>query len=252
MLHLSPSAEPAIVSASADWFVVNKPAHLLIHPTRPDGQFTLLEWVRQKFPAEPVAIINRLDRETSGLVLVARSAAAASRLGKMTMRREIGKKYLAIVSGVAPERGTVSAPLDRLGKHRPSAIHVRQAVIAGTYAATTHFTRLAVKQAADGDQFSLLELVLETGRLHQIRVHLAHIGHPVVGDKIYGSDENFYLSFIENGWTDEMQKALRLNRHALHAATLTFTWDEKPVTVSVPLPADLRGFWDDLGKIYHP
>jgi 23S rRNA pseudouridine1911/1915/1917 synthase len=244
MLHLSPSAEPVIVSERADWLVVNKPAHLLVHPTRPDGQFTLLEWIKRRFAGEFAAIVNRLDRETSGLVLVARSPAAASRLGKLTMRREIRKTYRAIVSGHAPARGVIDAPLDRVSKRAPAVVHIRQGVTVGGYPAVTHYQRLAVKTAADGGRFSLLELALETGRLHQIRVHLAHLGHPVVGDKIYGPDECCYLRFIEHGWTPDLAALLLLPRHALHAATLTFTWDDEPVTVSVPWPEDLREFWE--------
>jgi 23S rRNA pseudouridine1911/1915/1917 synthase len=246
MLRLPPSADPELVREHADWLVVNKPAHLLIHPTRPDGQFTLLEWVKGRFPDERPAIVNRLDRETSGLVLIARSPTAASQLGKMTMRRQIGKKYLAIVSGLAPEHGTIDAPLDRLDKHRPSLVHVRQAVIDSGYPAVTHFQRLAVKTAATGASFSLLELELATGRLHQIRVHLSHLGHPVVGDKIYGPDEKFYLDFIDRGWTPEMAQRLLLKRQALHAASLAFNWNDGPVTVSVPLPPDLADFWANL------
>ncbi|MDR0534686.1 MAG: RNA pseudouridine synthase [Verrucomicrobiales bacterium] len=241
-----PAYEPEIVREHADWLVVNKPAHLLIHPTRPDGQFTLLEWVKGKFPGEQLAIVNRLDRETSGLVLVARSSLAASTLGKMTMRRQIAKKYLAIVWGEAPESGSVLAPLDRQNKHRPSVIHVKQAVIEGTYNAVTHFKRLEMKRGANGEVFSLLEVELETGRLHQIRIHLSHIGHPVIGDKIYGPNEMFYLDFIEKGWTEEMQQALLLKRHALHASSLAFDWNDEPFAISVPLPADLRAFWDNL------
>ncbi|MDR2462380.1 MAG: RNA pseudouridine synthase [Verrucomicrobiales bacterium] len=242
MQHLSPSATPLIVSEGADWLVVDKPAHLLIHPTRPDGQFTLLEWLRQQRVGEFIAIVNRLDRETSGLVLVARSPSAASRLGKMTMRREIGKKYLAIVSGKTPERGVIEAPLGRVG----GAVHIRQGVMAGGYPAVTRFARLEVKHAADGRAFSFLEVELETGRLHQIRVHLSHSGHPVCGDKIYGPDEQCYLEFIENGWTPALAEKLLLNRHALHAAALTFIWNEKPVNASAPLPEDLRSFWGSL------
>lgn len=241
-----PTREPTVAREHAAWVVADKPAHLLIHPTRPDGQFTLLEWLKQRYPGEPVAIINRLDRETSGLVLAARTPEAASALGKLTMRREIAKKYLAIVWGETPESGSVVAPLDRQGKHRPSVVHLKQAVIEGTYAATTHYRRLAVKTGAGGGNFSLLEVELETGRLHQIRVHLSHLGYPVVGDKIYGPNEMFYLDFIERGWTVEMEKSLLLRRHALHAASLAFMWNGEPVEIVVPLSKDLAEFWEKL------
>src|SRR5271154_2630051 len=103
---------------------------MLSHPTRPDGTPTLLGWLQEKFPGEFVALVNRLDRETSGTVLAARSPEAASRLGGMTMRREIHKHYLALVSDrVALEHGIIDAPLGRLGISEHNPIWLRMGVI---------------------------------------------------------------------------------------------------------------------------
>ena len=98
-------------------------------------------------------------------------------------------------------------------------------------------------RTTDGERWSLVRAVPETGRLHQIRVHLAHLGHPVVGDKIYGPDEGCYLRFIETGWTPELARALWLDRHALHAHRLTFDPGDGtgPDTVEAPLPEDMAG-----------
>jgi len=83
-------------------------------------------------------------------------------------------------------------------------------------------------------------LQAHTGRLHQLRVHLAHIGHPVIGDKIYGPDPNLYLKFIAEGWTEEHQRVLGLSRHALHAHELRFPWDGEELTFTAPLPEDMQ------------
>ncbi len=233
---------PEIVAREADFLVVNKPPHLLSHPTRPDGAPTLLGWLQQEFPGEFVALANRLDRETSGTVLVARSAEAASRLGVLTMRREIAKDYLALVSGqVEEEHGTIDAPLGRLGISAENPIWLRQGVITPDDAAgrksapaRTEFWRLAVGHGA-----SLLRLRAHTGRLHQLRVHLAHRGHPVLGDKIYGPDAGLYLRFIEHDWTEEHERRLALRRHALHAWRLAFTWAGVERTFEAPVPQDM-------------
>jgi len=237
--------EVPVLCEHADWVVVAKPSGLLVHPTRPDGQYTLLENLRDRYLGEPVSIVNRLDRETSGLVLAARSAEAASRLGRMTMRREFEKRYLALVWGEAPVAGTIVARLDRQGRHRPSVIHLKQAVVSDGATAITRFMRRECR-SRDREKFSWLEVELDTGRLHQIRVHLGHIGHAVVGDKIYGPDENFYLQFIERDWTPEMESRLLLPRHALHAWKLSFVWNGEPVHVCCPLAPDLQLFWDGL------
>jgi 23S rRNA pseudouridine1911/1915/1917 synthase len=235
--------EPEIVALERDFLVAAKPPDLLSHPTKPDGRETLLGWLQEKFPGEFVALVNRLDRETSGAVLVARTPEAASRFGAMTMRREIAKEYLALVAGrVREEHGLIDAPLGRLGISEVNPIWLRQGVIAlddaqGRRAASaqSEFWRLAASDSA-----TLLRLRAHTGRLHQLRVHLAHLGNPVIGDKIYGPDPNLYLKFIAEGWTAEHERQLISPRHALHAHRLEFRWDGGERRLVVPLPLDLR------------
>ena len=119
---------PILLAERADFLVVAKPPDLLSHPTRPDGTPTLLGWLQEKFPGEFVALVNRLDRETSGTVLVARTPEVASRLGAMTMRREIVKHYLALVFGrVASEHAVIDAPTGRLGISKTNPIWLRRA-----------------------------------------------------------------------------------------------------------------------------
>ena len=229
-----------------DWLAVSKPAHLLVHPTKPGGPVTLLDGLRGLLAYEiacggQVSLIHRLDRETSGLLLVAKTAAAARRLSLELMRGRIDKEYLALVRGwPAWERTTLDAPLLRQGERRPSAIWLKQTVHPDGAPARTRLevVRRGVRPE-DGERWSLVRAVPETGRLHQIRVHLAHLGHPLIGDKIYGPDEGCYLRFIETGWTPELARTLWLDHHALHAHRLTFDPGDGPRTLEAPLPNEM-------------
>ncbi len=239
--------------------VVNKPPFLLIHPTKPNGAPTLWKQLRELLAFEiasggQVSIVNRLDRETSGLVLVAKTAAAARDFGLLMQRHSLRKEYLAIVWGWPEwEHKLVDAPLDRQGKHQDSVIWLKQMIhAAGASAQTEFFVERRFKRSACTEgcgfyeisfgphqKFSLIRAIPRTGRTHQIRVHLASIGHPIVGDKIYGPDEQLYLRFIETGWTHELEQRLLLPRHALHSAKLAI--EEKREWTS-GLPSDLAEF----------
>ena len=189
-----------------------------------------------------VSIVNRLDRETSGLVLVAKTAASAREFGLLMQRHSLRKEYLAIVWGWPEwEHKLVDAPLDRQGKHQPSVIWLKQMIHAAGAPAQTEFfvERRLRKSTSSGNRFSVIRAIPRTGRTHQIRVHLASVGHPVIGDKIYGPDEQLYLRFIETGWTPELEQKILLPRHALHSAKLA-TDDGREWTRA--LPPDLAEF----------
>ena len=236
-----------IVAETPEYVVVDKPPFLLVHQTKPNGARTLWGELRELLAFElanggQVSIVNRLDRETSGLVLVAKTAAAARRFGLLMERQLIAKEYLAIVWGW-PEwnEKTIDAPLAREGTRRASAIWLKQTIDAAGAVATTNLRveRRFRRVSTAGERFSIVRALPLTGRTHQIRVHLSAVGHPIVGDKIYGPDEQYYLRFIESGWNHELQRALLLPRHALHAACLGVpgagAWES-------PLPADLTNF----------
>jgi 23S rRNA pseudouridine1911/1915/1917 synthase len=189
-----------------------------------------------------VSIVNRLDRETSGLVLVAKTAATARRFGLAMQQQGIEKEYLAIVWGWPQwTRETVDAPVQRQGQHRPSAIWLKQAIHPEGAMAVTHFQveRRFRRPTTAGEHFAVVRAKPRTGRTHQIRVHLASLGHPIVGDKIYGPNEQLYLRFIETGWTEELDRQLLLPRHALHSTRISVRgvgeW-------SSDLPVDLAAF----------
>jgi 23S rRNA pseudouridine1911/1915/1917 synthase len=189
-----------------------------------------------------ISIVNRLDRETSGLVLIAKTAAAARDFGLLMQRRQLRKEYLAIVWGWPEwEHKTVDAPLDRQGKHQHSAIWLKQMIHPAGAPALTEFRveRRFTKPTSFGERFGLVCAIPRTGRTHQIRVHLSSLGHPIVGDKIYGPDEQLYLRFIETGWTPELQEKLLLPRHALHSAKLAIDGQREWTSA---LPPDLAEF----------
>lgn len=240
-----------IIDESEDYIVVDKPAFLLTHPTKPDQRTTLWKQLRELLAFEianggQVSIVNRLDRETSGLVLVAKTSAAARRFGLLMQQQRVHKEYLAIVWGWPDwKREIVDAPLLRQGKVQPSAIWLKQAVHPDGAAAVTEFRveQRFEKMTTSGQKFALIRAIPRTGRTHQIRVHLPSLGHPIVGDKIYGPDEKFYLEFIETGWTPKLEKELLLPRHALHSAKLAI---ENENEWSAELPDDLARFMKHL------
>lgn len=236
-----------IIAETADYLVVDKPPFLLVHPTKPGDTRTLWGELRRLLAYElanggQVSIVNRLDRETSGLVLVAKTAEAARQFGVAMQRQQIAKEYLAIVWGWPEwETQVVDLPLARQGAHGTSAIYLKQAVYPkGARGITELFVeRRFCRTTTAGDEFALVRALPRTGRTHQIRVHLAALGHPIVGDKIYGPDERLYLRFIETGWTPELEHQLLLPRHALHATRLAVhgvgAW-------SGPLPVDMAAW----------
>ena len=246
--------DPVVVQEHRQYLIVNKPAGWLVHPTRPDGTFTLIDWLRAQYPGEFLSLVSRLDRETSGLLLVARGKENASVLGKMQQRREIHKTYLAIVHGRPPESGVIDQPLDRLGKHQPSRIYIRQAVVPGTYPALTEFKTLGTRTHPDHGEISLVQASPKTGRLHQIRAHFNHLGFPVVNDKIYGKEDEYFINYI-----DKVSQLIGdLGRHSLHSTRLTFNLvlgsdmgtgvgaevGSEVVSVEIPLAEDLKSIWD--------
>lgn len=235
----------AIVAESDDFIVVEKPPFLLVHPTKPSSARTLWGELKQLLAFEianggQVSIVNRLDRETSGLVLVAKNAAAARRFGLLMQEQRIAKEYLAIVCGWPEwDAHSVDAPLARQGAHVPSAIWLKQMIYPMGAPARTDFRVEERFTRGASEPFAIIRAFPQTGRTHQIRVHLASLGHPIVGDKIYGPDEKLYLRFIETGWTPELERQLLLPRHALHSAALAIHGAERWTS---GLPPDLSKF----------
>jgi len=248
MLSSTRSTDFTIIDETEDYVVVDKPPFLLVHPTKPNAAPTLWKQLRELLAFEiagggQVSIVNRLDRETSGLVLVAKTSAAARKFGMLMQERRLTKEYLAIVWGWPEwENKVVDVPLDRQSKRQKSRIWLKQMTHPAGAPARTEFhveRRFIKSESSSADKFSFIRAVPRTGRTHQIRLHLALIGHPIVGDKIYGPDEQLYLRFIETGWTPELKQRLLLPRHALHSAKLAIVGE---IEWKSPLPADLAEF----------
>jgi 23S rRNA pseudouridine1911/1915/1917 synthase len=243
---------PRIVEEFADWLVVDKPALMQVHPSKPGDPDTLWHYLcdllaYERVTGGGVSIVNRLDRETSGLTLVAKTKAAARSLCQQMESRRIRKTYTAIVFGwPAAERWEVDAPLLRQGLHQPSRIWLKQCIHPAGSSALTTFEVLSFLEepSPPARRFALVRATPHTGRMHQIRVHLAASGHPLVGDKIYGPDEGCYLEFIETSWTESLRERLLLERHALHAGGLLL--EESGLRWELELPADLAAFLHPL------
>ncbi len=226
------------VLAEDDTFIaIDKPAGLPIHCTAKFYKNTLTWILRQRWPAESLDVCHRLDRETSGVLLIARDHAARSVLKQAFAQRAVSKEYLALVHGVPSARtGVIDAPM----RLRDTQTHIMMGVAAD---GARSVTRYEVVQAYP--RHALLRLAPETGRQHQIRVHLAHVGHPVVGDKLYGTGEEAFIAYCDEGLTPALLARFDgLPRHALHAHKLTFPHPKTglPVTVQSPWPPDLADY----------
>lgn len=308
-----------IVFEDDDLLVVNKPAGLVCHPTKNGEMSSLIGRARlylsregreaceenateenfsppsrsscddsqliiknSKFKTIQPHLVNRLDRETSGVVIVAKNSVAAGELGKILESRAVEKEYLAIVHGhVAAEHGVIDTPL---GKDEHSRVVVKDCVRPDGAPSQTEFwveqrqfqfIAREVREVCEGNlrqtnpsppscpsrddsqlkiqnsklktsqqPFTLLRVVPRTGRKHQIRIHLAHLGHPIVGDKLYGGDEDLYLALVEGRLTPEQRGGLIFENHALHARSLKFFWRDKQMEFSCEPEAWFTTFLD--------
>jgi len=226
-----------VVHKDKDIFIINKPAGLVVHPGAGNAAGTLqnallnLDPKLEKLPR--AGIVHRLDKETSGLMVVARTLAAHTALTKMIEAHEVQRHYEAICCGVMTAGGTIDAPIDRHPTDR-----VRMAVRQSGREAVTHYRVIHRYRA-----HTHVRVQLETGRTHQIRVHLAHIKYPIVGDRVYGG-----RLALPKGATPELMDALRsFPRQALHAAQLELAHpvSGKTLSFSAPLPKDMQ----DLLKV---
>jgi len=240
-----------IVHEDDEVVVLNKPGDVVCHPSKAGPWSSLVGAVREGLGLAQVHLVFRLDRETSGVVVIAKTPPVASRLQRAMQERRVGKVYWAILTGELREPRTVDQPL---GDDLSSPVFIKTAVRADGAAARTHFEPLAyvgggarageAKATGQGgaDGFTLARVVTETGRKHQIRAHAQWLGHSLVGDKIYGPDERCYLEFIDKGWNEDLAAKLLLPRQALHCAEIDFRVAGLPQVFTAPLAEDMREF----------
>ena len=222
---------PWIVYEDARLLVVNKPGDIVCHPSKAGPWSSLVGALREYAKLDVVHLVFRLDRETSGIVVLAKDAKMASRLQRAVQERKVAKAYLAVLTGELAAPVTVNQPL---GDDTSSPVFMKTCVQPDGQASVTHFTPLAT---AGG-----FTLVTETGRKHQIRAHAQWLGHLMVGDKIYGPDARCYLDFIDHGWTEALAAKLLLPRQALHCAEIDLRPAGLEQVFTAPMPADLREF----------
>jgi 23S rRNA pseudouridine1911/1915/1917 synthase len=234
-----------ILGETEDFLAVDKPAGLLAHPTRPGGPRTLWHELCALLGYElavggQVSLVNRLDRETSGVLLVAKTAEAARAAGMAMQSGRIEKEYVALVFGWPQwSEMIIDAPIARLREVAESEVWVERAV---NPRGARAITRVRVEERLEltaQRRFSLLKAWPETGRTHQVRVHLSHVGFPLLGDKIYAKGGRHYLDFIAHGWTKEMESEIWLPRHALHSTRLRTDIGGRRLEWTSPLPTDL-------------
>ena len=213
-------------------FVINKPAGLVVHPGagNPDG--TMVNALLYRDPSlktlARAGIVHRLDKDTSGVMVVARTVPAQTKLVEMLSERDVHRQYLAVVAGPMVSGGTADFPIDRHPRDR-----IRMGVREDGRDAITHY-RLRERFRAH----TALECRLETGRTHQIRVHMQHIKHPIIGDSLYGGALK-----LPKGATEELVGGLRgFKRQALHAEVLEFAHPitGQPVRAEAPVPDDMQ------------
>jgi 23S rRNA pseudouridine1911/1915/1917 synthase len=244
-MAVAPLVEPDeletwILEENDDVIVLNKPGWLVCHPSKNGPWSSLVGAVREARGLERIHLVSRLDRETSGLVVLAKHRKSASQLQTAFAHRRTKKRYLALLKGhLKEERRTES----NLEKDPESPVHVQQRVSFGGRgkSAETEFRPLET-----WGENTLVEVIPITGRKHQIRIHAAWLEHPILGDKIYGGDPTFYLEFIENGWTDRLQRELIYPRQALHAETLEVWGEGFSHKWVAPCPFEKEGFRLDL------
>ncbi len=227
-----------IIFTHEHFFIINKPAHLLVHQTEvPTSDPTVVDWLLSNHhelidigSIERPGIVHRLDKETSGLLVIARTNYAHKIFGDMFKKRTISKSYLAIVQGHPPASGSIDLSIGRHPTLRKKmTTFIPDANALSTTKAITTRNQTSIRNALTHYNVkkyfadcSLVEVHPVTGRTHQIRVHFEAIGHPLVGDYLYGTPSKI------------------INRHALHAASLSFTFQDTPFHFVKDIPDDFK------------
>ncbi len=251
-----------------EWLlVVDKPSGLPVHPTARYYKNTLIKVMEQERPGEFLTLVHRIDRETSGTLIIAKDPETDRMMKKqLEERADVDKGYRAITWGVPAEGAFARANgLTRrdddprafrleqsveLDPTNSTGLKMRLGISEQALHAATRFRILSVRARGER-RYAEMQCDLETGRQHQIRIHLEALGAPIVGDKLYGPDEGLFTRGADGELTEEDHARLELPRHALHAARLAFNHPRTGVrlVVEAPMPEELAEFWNDLEVI---
>jgi 23S rRNA pseudouridine1911/1915/1917 synthase len=215
-----------VVYEDKDLLIVNKPPFMVVHPTKSHQSGTLANAIVNYFEVTNqmciVRLVNRLDRDTSGLVIIGKSQYAHQQMANMLISNDIEKHYIAIVEGRPTQAGTIDLPIGR-----PTVDSIKREVLKEGQNAVTHYEIMA-----SGEKLTALKVKLETGRTHQIRVHLSHIGFPLIGDTLYGKESEY------------------INRQALHSYKLKFKSirNNEIIEICAELPPDMKNILEMMEK----
>jgi len=232
-----------IIHEDDEVLVLNKPANLVVHPAAGHNEGTLLNGLLHHCPQlanlPRAGIVHRLDKDTTGLMVVAKTLTAHTHLVAQMQSRQVERKYLALVNGLVTAGGKVDLPIGRHPKNR-----IKMAVCNDGKEAITHY-RLKKRFLS----FTLLDINLETGRTHQIRVHMAHIKHPIVGDPLYGTR----MRFPKGADKEVIDLIINLKRQALHAQSLSFVHPKtyEKVQYCAPNPSDIAKLLENLTCLHN-
>ncbi len=232
----APPPFPPIVLEHGSVVALDKPPGLLCHPTGTRFRWAVISLAKQRWPADRVDLVHRLDRDTSGVLLLTRSVEANRHLKAAVKRGDVRKEYEALVKGAVPwDQRVIEAPIGPAD----GPIRIQMAVRADGLPARTD-----VRVVDRRPDMTRVRCRIHTGRTHQIRVHLAHVGHGLVGDRLYGVPPELFLDIWENGVTDRALAQAGAPRHALHARRSVFTApDGVSLEAEAPFPADLERLW---------
>lgn len=235
-----PPPFPDILHEDDRVIAVAKPAGLLVHPAGTRFTWALVSMAKLRWPDHRVDLVHRLDRDTSGVILLTKDREANVFLKEAIVAGQVEKEYLALAKGRIPwEQRDVHAPIGFRGE----TIRIQMAVREDGLPAHTTFT-----VRARTDTLTLVHCGLHTGRTHQIRVHLDHVGHAILGDRLYGVPESVFLDTLEHGVTDATVAATGAPRHALHAhRTVVPHPDGGELELVAPLADDMERWWEGAG-----
>ncbi|MCH6254996.1 RluA family pseudouridine synthase [Puniceicoccaceae bacterium K14] len=231
-----PELKSWIELEDSDVLLVNKPALVVCHPSKKGPWSSLAGACGEYLNQDKTFLVSRLDRETSGIVLFAKRKPVTRLLQMALERRAVSKTYLAILEGELNWPITVDAPI---GPDKNSLVRSKNCI---RWDGRKQEASTAYSPLRSGNGYTLAKVTPITGRKHQIRAHAQHMGYPIVGDKLYGPDETLFLDFIDDGWTEKLEKELTINRHCLHAYRMTFHLEHGDHTFMAPLSQDLREF----------